>query len=297
MGVFMKLFGRGKMNEDLKIAKLRGRGIIFYLSIVLSSMLGEKSFDYIRRKYFHYRIKKKKFKEREIYFLKNIIFKGDCCIDIGAAQGEYTYILSKTVGSKGKVYSFEPVGRAFEKLEELITHYDLKNVSLFNYALGDKNGSAIMLIPLLNNVLHEDVAHLDNDMGSATHCIEEKVMVKTLDNFVLEHNIEKIDFIKCDVEGAELQVLEGGKNTILDFMPIVLCEVEARNLKRFKKEMKDVFLFFSNLNYDSFYLSEDILIKYEKYNLNDNFRIKEGKYINNFFFVPNSKLSLIEDCI
>jgi hypothetical protein len=77
------------------------------------------------------------------------------------------------------------------------------------------------------------------------------VLVKTdtLDHFVEENGIGRLDFVKADVEGAELRVLEGAKETIERFKPAFLLEIEERHVERFGYHAKDVADFLTERGY------------------------------------------------
>jgi hypothetical protein len=75
------------------------------------------------------------------------------------------------------------------------------------------------------------------------------VKTDTLDHFVEEQKITQLDFVKADVEGAELRVLEGGKETIERFKPALLLEIEERHVERFGYRAQDVADFLTERGY------------------------------------------------
>jgi len=238
--------------------------------------------------------------KRSRIFLKQIIRPGDYCIDIGANEGEYSFYLAKLVGCNGKVFSFEPTKKAYKRLQEHHTHLSPQNVHNYNYALGEQNGFCQMAVPIETNeigmIISNDFrAHFS--IKKENDCVTEEVTRKTLDTFVEENKIKKIDFVKCDVEGSELQVFSGGHDSLVRFKPIVLCEIEERNLSYFGKKMRDVFSYLRSLDFISFYLNNDRLIELKNSNSLNNGEIVKGSYVNNFFFIPKKKMGRFEHFI
>ena len=110
---------------------------------------------------------------------------------------------------------------------------------------------------------------------------------ETLDSFVKNYNLNKIDFIKIDVEGHELNVLEGAVTTLKKFKPSMLIEIEQRH---HNKNIDHIFSFISSFGYEISYYNLEKL-RFEQLN---NFDIEENqsveniktsKYINNFFCI------------
>lgn len=87
--------------------------------------------------------------------------------------------------------------------------------------------------------------------------ITETVQVRTLDDYVREKNIAACDFIKCDVEGAELLVLRGGRETLAKYHPILLMEIGSDYLSRHNHTVADVEAMLRELSYRRFFLWEN----------------------------------------
>jgi FkbM family methyltransferase len=145
-------------------------------------------------------------REPELSVLKFLVCSGDVVADIGANQGVYTMELSHLVGNQGKVYSFEPIQKNYEILESLIRKARLPNVNPFRVALGSHSGQREMVIPDLVGFTGYDLAHI-TDMEESGQ--REAVHVVSLDELWKSRTILGADFIKCDVEGAELEVIRG----------------------------------------------------------------------------------------
>jgi len=144
------------------------------------------------------------FEPFETNLVKKSIKKGDVVLDIGANIGYYTLVFAKLVGEQGKVFSFEPEPFNFNLLKKNVEINNYQNVILQNSAVSNSEGKIKLYLS------HEQ---------SGTHriypseiCSKDYVEVKMmrLDDYFKKNSLaEKISFIKIDVEGAELGVLEG----------------------------------------------------------------------------------------
>jgi FkbM family methyltransferase len=151
---------------------------------------------------------------------------GDTVLDIGANFGLFTRFLSESVGKTGWVYSFEPTGDMFGVLENNCTHLGLANTRAFRTALSDRTGSSEMVIPMSEDgTLNHYDGSLSGDSANPTEGRTVAVETTTLDDFCTHHGLDRIDFIKCDVEGHEIEVLEGARRTLLHHRPTHLIEV------------------------------------------------------------------------
>jgi FkbM family methyltransferase len=120
--------------------------------------------------------------------------------DVGANIGQ-TAIRFKKGFPEAQIYSFEPSKATFVKLEQNTT--SLSDVHCFQTALGDRNGGAIMEIEA------ESVWNRIMDDQTNSSVRTERVTMQTLDTFCQEQEVVKIDLLKTDCEGYDLQVLEG----------------------------------------------------------------------------------------
>lgn len=159
------------------------------------------------------------YEPRLLEFLASRDTKGWVCIDIGANVGAISLLLAKLVGPGGKVFAIEPgppnVARLhanFELNPELATRTEIAACGM-----GRTRGELWW-------------AEEKDNPGNAMLAQEgsHRIPVDTLDNFVREHGLDNLDFIKIDVEGMELDVMQGGKETLLRFRPMLYFETLAR---------------------------------------------------------------------
>ncbi len=132
---------------------------------------------------------------------------GDNFIDVGANFGYFSLIAAHCVGSEGRVLAFEPSMQTFKILEH--NTKNLKNIKLYNVALGSKKESKQFFHAndYVNSGFTKSPFQSDNEYS------DQQLSVDTIDN-ILDSKQEKIDFIKCDVQGDDIEVLTGAKKTI-----------------------------------------------------------------------------------
>ena len=225
-----------------------------------------------------YRLKVEK---QEVNFMLSHLKSGQTAIDIGAHKGAYTYWMSKYVGKYGKVIAFEPQPELFNQLNTLLKHSNSNNVNLESLALSSSKGEATMVIPGKKTSPSASI-HNNKQNGLGTKIIVEKT---TLDDYFCSQNQSTINFIKCDVEGHELDVLIGGKKLLHKYQPIIALESEARHCG--KDNVMAVFDLLHNLNYDGYFFNGALMYSLDnfdiyEYQLNPN----RNSYVNNFFFIP-----------
>lgn len=148
------------------------------------------------------------YERQELKFLRSYIQRGWVCLDVGANIGFYTLNLSKLVGETGKVYAIEPSPGNFNKLEENISINNLSNCVTSNIALSSTIGDCIFSVSPSQN---SGWGRLGKWQSAQSEVL---VNVSTLDQFVQDKSISKIDFLKIDIEGHELEFLKGAKHSL-----------------------------------------------------------------------------------
>lgn len=166
--------------------------------------------------------------ENDMAIVKGIVTRGDSVIDIGANFGVYSALLSKLTGEDGEVFSFEPIPLTYEILLNNVQKLSLVNVKTFEYAISEKDGSGVMVIPKWSVSGNENFyqASLRSQSTIEETLREVQVGLRKLDSLFRGH-LKRIAFIKIDVEGHELQVIEGAKLLISQSRPVLLIEVSG----------------------------------------------------------------------
>ena len=159
--------------------------------------------------------------------------KGMVCYDVGANAGYLSLVLSKLAQEEGRVYSFEPDPKNLSALKANLRNNRRKNMTIVEKAVSDKSGKVTFASFDYSLVGH--IAHETTPEDASLFSVE----AISLDDFVFIEKQPAPDFIKIDVEGAELQVFEGGMKAIERHRPIVLAEVRAGDIwHAIEKRMK-----------------------------------------------------------
>lgn len=153
------------------------------------------------------------FEPAEARLVTNFLKPGMVFFDLGANFGQYTVLAADRVGPLGKVHSFEPSGRMYGELCFNVNLNGLgERCQLNRLALSDKEGSGRLS-------QYEEGAEVYGSLGTqhweGSRIVGyEEVVTATLDAYVAQHRIERVDLIKMDIEGAELLAMRGGKNLL-----------------------------------------------------------------------------------
>jgi FkbM family methyltransferase len=143
--------------------------------------------------------------------------------DIGANIGQTAKFYNNLL-SKPQIYSFEPVTSTFNQLNANIKE---SNISCFEYALGAKKEKVEIVVDDSNNGLNSLVKNVYSSLNTGK---TEIVEVHTVDEIFEKLNLDRIDILKIDTEGFDLEVLHGSKNVLSDRkVKYVFCEVGFNN--------------------------------------------------------------------
>lgn len=162
------------------------------------------------------------FERHERAFVSRFIRPGMVVVDVGANAGLYTVIAAKRAAASGRVVAFEPSPR---ELEQLRTHLRLNrcaNVTIEEVALGEAAGQGELLV-IEGHETGCNSFHLAD--GDAVHARPVAVPIRTLDSYYERGDLPQVDFIKMDIEGAELSALRGAAAVFRDLRPVLLCEI------------------------------------------------------------------------
>ena len=177
----------------------------------------------------------------------SLLNRGQVVLDIGANRGNYTSFFARKVGPKGRVYAFEPVPETCDELR--IRCLNLDNVCVYQVGLSDVCGPATIHIP--GNDFAQASLEIQTDGSWAKGDMVRHIAIdlRTLDSWVREVGLERIDFIKIDVEGAEMRFLRGARDTLQTFGPALYMEIERRWQQSFGTTPSDVIKFLGDLGY------------------------------------------------
>ncbi len=171
----------------------------------------------------------------EIYVKRKLIVTADeVFVDVGAHIGAYTIPVAKKAQ---KVIAFEPNKYSFELLTKNISLNHLTNITAYNLAVSKKSGTTPFCYenePVYSRIIDSDQSSKFTAMENAKGLNNNINLVDTIDLDSVLSKEDRIDWIKIDVEGHELDVLKGAMQTIRLHKPKIIIELLSRNLQRLK---------------------------------------------------------------
>lgn len=180
--------------------------------------------------------------------LKKFVKKGDVVIEAGANNGSETLLLSKLV-QHGRVYAFEPIPHVYNRLNFNVQLNEMNdNIILSQLAIGEENKTVTF------NVFPKDFENQGMSSKYSENSRTTKLDVKQvkLDTFVQEMGITKIDFLKMDIQGAEIDLIKGGYESISKFKPIIFTEAAEEYLN-----IESLYSLLFELKYNIFLIEEN----------------------------------------
>jgi FkbM family methyltransferase len=188
------------------------------------------------------------YEEKEIEALVKIVPKKGNFLDIGANIGWHSLIMAKLYKNL-KVYSFEPIKKNYNFLLKNINCNFLKNIKAYNFGFYSEN-KKLLFYTYPEGGGNSSIRNLSKQRNVKL----QKADVKILDDFINDKKI-KVDFIKCDVEGAELFVFLGARKVLLEHKPTIFCEMLRKWCKKFKYHPNEIILLFDKFGYKCFYIN------------------------------------------
>lgn len=185
--------------------------------------------------------------DRAEEFVYDFLKPGDTLIDVGANIGCVTAAGSLAVGETGHVYSVEPHPQTYKHLQKTIAINHCANVTSLNVALGAEAGI---------------VNFTDEPRKDDNNCVAQnaesgiRVPCMTLASLVDEHSISRIAVMKIDVEGFEMQVLQGAQS-MLQKVDSIYIEVLEHTLQKFGSCSADVIRLLQSHGFRCFYFKDD----------------------------------------
>ncbi len=170
--------------------------------------------------------------DKEMEFLLRMQLRGAVVFDVGANVGVMTLYFAKAVGRHGKVVSFEPNPECFRRLLRNVRLNRLYWVTPLQKAIGSQPGTLPLILPGLHLVSTFVPKHAERWLKEDSTIPPNQVQVEvdTLDRLVGTSQIPVPDFIKIDVEGYELEVLQGSQQTIADHHPVLFIEIHGHTV-------------------------------------------------------------------
>ena len=201
---------------------------------------------------------------QELMIMRRIVQRGDNVFDIGANLGQFTFHLGYMVGRNGSVHAFEPLPSTFRTLTKNALQNPIPGrLFLNNCALSDKPGTVTMFVPKGDITQAALAVHYVASWSPAKDKqepeVHEGITASTLDEYIAQHGIANVSFIKCDVEGAELLVFRGAKRLLSQpWPPILFVEIYDPWMRDFGYQSRDLFDYLAKTGrYSFFHISEN----------------------------------------
>ncbi|BAU63254.1 methyltransferase FkbM family protein [Stanieria sp. NIES-3757] len=176
--------------------------------------------------------------------LSNYLKPGDVFYDIGANVGFFTVIAAKLVGSTGKVYAFEPDRKNSDCVRHNIQLNQFTNSTVCQKAVSHTTGTGELLLAEYSGGHTISVVDRPPDFAGST-----VVEIVSIDELINQGQLTPPNVVKIDVEGAELDVLQGMLQTIKQYRPIIIYEVDADKVDSFQQKNELIAALIASLNY------------------------------------------------
>ena len=206
------------------------------------------------------------------YFIQHIIKPDYVVIDIGANLGYFAKTFSRLVPN-GKLIAIEPLPQFYAVLNHFIGSKE--NVELHNVALGKSSGSITMVLPKTNGMMRTGLPHIMSNEQEGEHQTTQQVQMIHTSAFF--STFERIDYIKCDIEGHEWEVFSQLGEVLKEKRPIVQIEIDPKNTE-------PLLSFFQDLNYVQHGIQAGKCIA------ENGKQVEQGDYL----FIPSEKTNLVE---
>ncbi len=185
------------------------------------------------------------YQKPEIRLSRRLINTGDTVVDAGANMGLWAMGAARRVGQNGAVHAFEPVPENFEELRSNTELNDLTQIHAVECGLSHRKGRTTIYAATNGN---SGMASLAPAPG-VDRALD--IELTTLDDYCEAQGIARVEFLKMDVEGAELSVLEGGRE-LLKKDPMILFEASEQTARAFGRSTVEVKAHLSEMGFRLF---------------------------------------------
>lgn len=189
--------------------------------------------------------------------VKSMLPEGGVFIDVGASFGYFSIVATDAVGPNGRVIAIEPSSRDYARLVDNIQINNLGNVvSTYRIALSDRKGAALLSIATEErsalNTLGDEFSFKGVDRID-----KEEVETISLDEFLETNPVDRVDFIKLDIEGSELKALLGARKTVEKFKPALMLGVNENALRASGTDHDKIQMALTEMKYRAYKLVEN----------------------------------------
>lgn len=249
------LLRRLNLEKERFVKKLPG-GLLMEVSVN----------DHIEKYLFWYGVYEKK----EVNTMQTLLQTDSVVVDIGANIGYYSLMAAEKI-TAGHIYCVEPVTKNMEKLKRNISLNKFTVIHPVQAVISNTSGNATIYISSDDNSGMSGLKPAENFSG-----FSETIKCLTLDKATIDYNLPKIDLVKIDVEGSEINVLHGMAKTRAEQKPVILIEVSANTLSMYHEKAESIYRILFADNYTAYKVADINVLQ----------RINTPEEADLVFFVP-----------
>lgn len=210
------------------------------------------------------------YEKNELQMILKLTDESATIFDIGGNIGWISMNISR-YKTNANIFTFEPIPKTYRYLKRNVELNAFTNIHINNFGFSNEE-KELTFFYYPEGSGNASLENLSNNPNTQkTIC-----SVKRLDDYVFDNNLS-VDFIKCDVEGAELLVFQGGIETLKKFRPIVFTEMLRKWAAKFGYHPREIIELFRGIGYKCFTIHENILKEF--------FEMNEETLETNFFFL------------
>jgi len=225
------------------------------------------------------------FGEPELHEIQKLVRPGTLAVDVGAHFGTYSIPLAKLVGKQGRVVSVEPIVEDADQLKRAVAQLRLP-IDVVNAAISSTNGTATINVPALHG--HAKTALSSLEATDRADVDAREVTVWRLDDLLAKYTLP-VSFVKIDVEGHELAVLDGALETLKTHKPNILIEINHDSGKAHVQEVFDLIRaqgYYGEFLERGKYRRPLTAFDIDRHQMSAASDVLSDDYVNNFLFLP-----------
>lgn len=190
-----------------------------------------------------------------VRFIRSFLRANDVVIDVGAQMGYLTLVAATSANKETLVISFEPESNNADRLRENLALNNLSNVTIEQCALSDVDGSLKLYLSKDINAGTHSTVYVEQNVSTSFIEIPAKQLDTILTSGVIPN--DRVDLMKIDVEGAEINVLRGSMTTLGTCKPVIVIELSDALQNARGGSAKDIIEFFASLNFEPYTICDD----------------------------------------
>lgn len=198
------------------------------------------------------------FEKDVLKYFRKVLKNGDIVLDIGANFGIYSLVASQRLKRSGKIYAFEPAHNAYSSLLDNIKLNGIDNIIPIKVGVSSCSGNANF------NVCDDDAYNSLGNNPMKPIIKSEKIDLLSVDDFIKNNKIAKVDIIKVDTEGAEYLVFKGAESTLRKYKPMLFFEYNPAVTKGFSNSTYELVELIRSHGYELYKIKQGKLFKIEK---------------------------------